>query len=266
MYGIGNIQPSVNNLLTTPQSYEYGTGLGRVLPKETPAYTYKQRLKYMGRKFNQWGRNQVSWGKFIEKIQPFIDPEKLLESEYFTVLIIEYTRNTKKQFKNIAQALDYAFENGFQRKHDFYIFNEWEQPVLIASSIEPERGYISKALFGIPCGLGKPTIKLEFNDNSELADFLKDTKKAAQFADYIDVTETSTATDRTSPQYTIRNGILMPGSTDKYLPTSAQPSPTTPTNTPPTLPPSPTSTAKALPPGEESTGASFSFLSREPII
>lgn len=96
--------------------------------------------------------------------------------------------------------------------------------------------------------LGKPTIKFEFEDNAALADFLHATKKAADFADFEDVTNTATSAKTNAPKSKIRNGILMPADDSRYLPESPAPYSLPPTNTPPQLPTSPTSTAKALPP------------------
>lgn len=96
-------------------------------------------------------------------------------------------------------------------------------------------------------GLGKPTIKFEFEDNAALADFLHATKKAADFADFEDVTNTATSAKPNAPKSKIRNGRLMPADDSRYLPESPAPYSLPPTNTPPQLPPSPTS-PKALPP------------------
>lgn len=96
--------------------------------------------------------------------------------------------------------------------------------------------------------LGKPTIKFEFEDNAALADFLHATKKAADFANFEDVTNTATSAKTNAPKSKIRNGILMPADDSRYLPESPAPYSLPPTNTPPQLPTSPTSTAKALPP------------------
>lgn len=88
-------------------------------------------------------------------------------------------------------------------------------------------------------GLGKPTIKLEFEDNAALADFLTSNKQSKQYAPYTDVTATETPTsDNAKAKSKIRNGILMPADDSLFIPPSAGPA---------SLPPSPTS-PKALPP------------------
>lgn len=95
-------------------------------------------------------------------------------------------------------------------------------------------------------GLGKPTIKLEFEDNAQLADFLKDSKESKQYARYTDVTASdvspNTATDAKAKARS--NGKLMPAD-DSTTPEPPTASALPPTKTPPPLPPAPT--AKALP-------------------
>lgn len=95
-------------------------------------------------------------------------------------------------------------------------------------------------------GLGKPTIKLEFEDNAQLADFLKDNQPHYQYAQYTDVTASETspnpATDAKANTRT--NGKLMPAD-DSTTPEPPTASALPPTKTPPPLPPAPT--AKALP-------------------
>lgn len=95
-------------------------------------------------------------------------------------------------------------------------------------------------------GLGKPTIKLEFEDNAALADFLTSNKQSKQYAPYTDVTATETPTAANAKAKSkIRNGILMPAD-DSTTPEPPTASALPPTKTPPPLPPAPT--AKALPP------------------
>ena len=96
-------------------------------------------------------------------------------------------------------------------------------------------------------GLGKPTIKLEFETNSELADFLSSNKQSKQYAPYTDVTATETPTAANAKAKSkIRNGILMPADDSRTFPEPPTASALPPTKTPPPLPPAPT--AKALPP------------------
>ena len=100
-------------------------------------------------------------------------------------------------------------------------------------------------------GLGKPTIKFEFEDNAAIADFLKDMQRQwrfSNFADFEDVTANAANAKANAPKSKIRNGRLMPAADSAYLPESPAPSALPPSPTSPTLPPSPSSTAKALPP------------------
>ena len=95
-------------------------------------------------------------------------------------------------------------------------------------------------------GLGKPTIKLEFEDNAALADFLSSNKQSKQYAPYTDVTATETPTAANAKAKSkIRNGILMPADDSRTFPEPPTASALPPTKTPPPLPPAPT--AKALP-------------------
>lgn len=95
-------------------------------------------------------------------------------------------------------------------------------------------------------GLGKPTIKLEFEDNAQLADFLKDNQPHYQYAQYTDVTasETSPNTATDAKANTRTNGKLMPAD-DSSTPEPPTASALPPTKTTPPLPTAPT--AKALP-------------------
>lgn len=97
-------------------------------------------------------------------------------------------------------------------------------------------------------GLGKPTIKLEFEDNAQLADFLKDNQPHYQYSQYTDVTasETSPNTATDAKANTRTNGKLMPAADSRTFPESPTASALPPTKTPPPLPPA--TTAKALPP------------------
>lgn len=95
--------------------------------------------------------------------------------------------------------------------------------------------------------LGKPTIKFEFETNSELADFLKDTQKAAEFAETINpegsaktAADTAPNTNRRRNQKAIATDTplsLMPGAMTPGLP----PSPTSPKALPPASTPAPES-------------------------
>ena len=96
-------------------------------------------------------------------------------------------------------------------------------------------------------GLGKPTIKLEFEDNAQLADFLKDNQPHYQYAQYTDVTasETSPNTATDAKAKARSNGKLMPAADSRTFPEPPTASALPPTKTPPPLPQAPT--AKALP-------------------
>lgn len=112
-------------------------------------------------------------------------------------------------------------------------------------------GYIKVSLNDVLrpfAGLGKPTIKLEFEDNAALADFLKDTKAQSQYSQYTDVTasEASPNTDTDAPTKVRNNGKLMPVDDSRTFPEPPAASALPPTKTPPPLPPAPT--AKALAP------------------
>lgn len=110
-------------------------------------------------------------------------------------------------------------------------------------------------------GLGKPTIKLEFEDNAALADFLSSNKQNKQYAPYTDVTATETPAANAKAKSKIRNGILMPADDSRTFPEPPTASALPPTKTPPPLPPAPT--AKALPPYVEPTPEPTSTQSDE---
>lgn len=96
--------------------------------------------------------------------------------------------------------------------------------------------------------LGKPNIKLEFNTNEELANFLTENRKSSAFDNYVDVTatESGTAADRAAAtREKIKRAAILPGSGSKTLPGTMSPTPLAPTKTPPPLPPS--EAAKSLP-------------------
>ena len=93
-------------------------------------------------------------------------------------------------------------------------------------------------------GLGKPTIKFEFEDNAAIADFLKDMQRQwrmSDFADYTDVTATASTTASTATpsgkKPAARRLSLMPSMDNGILPASASPSALPPSPTPPALPP-----------------------------
>ena len=192
-------------------------------------------LKMKRSRWNGWTYNQVMWGKFIEKCRPLITPENLM-SDKFTVVIMDNYTNDIKNFDNIAEALDYAFVNGFLREYSFFIINDKENRIMLSEELEKDRQYIQKYLSGLH-GLGKPTIKFEFEDNAALADFLSNTKKAADFADYTDVTATASIATPSGKKTAARRLSLIPSMDSGTLPATASPSPLPPSPTTPALPP-----------------------------
>ena len=210
--------------------------------------TTKREIRWKEVQWNRWTHNQISWCKFIQKIRPLITPENLM-SDSFTVIIINDYTNQQEHFDNIASALDYAFEHGFLWNRSFMLINDKESLLLASEELDKDKKYI-QSLSGIN-GLGKPTIKLEFESNEDLADFLKDNKKTATYASYTDVTANAPKAN-TSGKSSVRQNFLMPGTGVNMFPESVAPS-LPPTKTPPQLPTSPTSTAKALPPYVEPT-------------
>lgn len=239
MYGIGNISATLNDVLRPCN------GLGKSEPYVAP---YKTELKLMSRRFNRWSRNQVLWGKFVDALKKFIAPEDLMSKSFKTVVVYPVNDDVK-YFEDIAQALDYAFDKGYRNKRNWLIINDKNKTVLSDSSIPKTLQGIIKGLYGVPSdSLGKPTIKLEFEDNAQLADFLKDNQPHYQYTQYTDVTasETSPNTATDAKANTRTNGKLMPAADSRTFPESPTASALPPTKTPPPLPPAPT--AKALPP------------------
>ena len=106
-------------------------------------------------------------------------------------------------------------------------------------------------------GLGKPTIKFEFETNEALADFLKDNQqKASQFSAEAAANPgfANTSTGKKRPNSTIRQGRLMPAGDSLYLPESPSMPILPPSNSPKQLPPSSQpSSKKALPPAQSTT-------------
>ena len=104
-------------------------------------------------------------------------------------------------------------------------------------------GYISRTLadtLQVGNGLGKPTIKFEFEDNQALADFLTKTKGNVDYAETVDADTFSnpmTVNNRRQSRKAAQQKALT-DTTTNYLP---------PSDGTPSLPPSPTS-PKALPP------------------
>ena len=106
--------------------------------------------------------------------------------------------------------------------------------------VEVPEGYeVWRSIFGVD-GLGKPTIKFEFEDNQSLADFLTKTKETVDYAETVDADTYSnpmTVNNRRQSRKAAQQKALT-NTTTNYLPSS---------DGTPSLPPSPTS-PKALPP------------------
>ena len=103
----------------------------------------------------------------------------------------------------------------------------------------PESYEVWRNIFGVD-GLGKPTIKFEFEDNQSLADFLTKTKETVDYAETVDADTYSnplTVNNRRQSRKAAQQKALT-DTPSNYLP---------PSDGTPSLPPSPTS-PKALPP------------------
>ena len=119
-------------------------------------------------------------------------------------------------------------------------------------------GYISRTLadtLQVGGGLGKPTIKFEFEDNQALADFLTKTKGNVDYAETVDADTFSNpinVNNRRQSRKAAQQKALT-DTTTNYLP---------PSDGTPSLPPSPTS-PKALPPSPTTPTTYKSPLQRE---
>lgn len=143
-------------------------------------------VKDIENRIKRWVYLQKMWGRFIEAISLFLDPKKLI-SKYFRVRIVYETwaKDIIKDFTNIADALDYAFQDGYLTKNTFTIENDKGEGILTNNHL-PSRLYgIMNDIF-VDKTLGKPTIKFEFETNEELKKFLSDNKDNL-IDSYIDV-------------------------------------------------------------------------------
>ena len=138
-------------------------GLGKTSDTSIPT---KTDVKLMQRRWNRWSNDQIRWGKFIDALQTLIAPRDLF-SQSFKTLVIYPVSNDAKIFDNISQALDYVFDKGYRNGHSWLIFNDKDKVILTEKNIPKTLDGILEGLFG----LGKPTIKLEFEDNAELLNF-----------------------------------------------------------------------------------------------
>lgn len=167
--------------------YEWWQLLDRV-PKQdnTPSlFGIKDNLKLLRKKWDRWAYLQTLWGKFIDALQIFVEP-KNLQSTYFKSIIVypSAAQNLEKVFVNVASALDYVFENGYLNKINWTIVNDKNNAVISSSDVPAQLYGIMDTIFNT--GLGKPTIKYEFETNEELQKFLANNKE--NFIDsYIDV-------------------------------------------------------------------------------
>lgn len=151
----------------------------------TPVRPSADDVRFSTRKWNRWARVQKLWGDFIEALKLLVEPRNLV-SDYFKTIIVynSAATNTEKTFKDIASALDFAFEKGHLLKHNWYIINDKNKSVINYSDIPESLNGLFYGIFGD--GLGKPTIKFEFETNDELKKFLSDNKDNL-IDSYIDV-------------------------------------------------------------------------------
>lgn len=102
-------------------------------------------------------------------------------------------------------------------------------------------GYISRSLVDtlqVGNGLGKPTIKFEFEDNQALADFLTKTKENVDYAETVDADSNPLNVNNRRQSRNTAQQKALTDTPSNYLP---------PSDGTPSLPPSPTS-PKSLPP------------------
>lgn len=107
-------------------------------------------------------------------------------------------------------------------------------------------GYISRSLVDtlqVGNGLGKPTIKFEFEDNQALADFLTKTKENVDYAETVDADSNPLNVNNRSQSRKAAQQKTLPYAPSNYLP---------PSDGTPSLPPSPTS-PKSLPTASTAT-------------
>jgi hypothetical protein len=198
----------------------------------------KDDVRFTQRKWNRWAHVQKLWGDFIDALALMVVPQDLI-SRYFKAIIVRPRSNEEKTFPDIAKALDFAFDKGQLNRNSWIILNDRNKAVLTDNDVPKPLNGVLCGIFGVS-GLGKPTIKFEFETNSELADFLTKTKDTVDYAETVDSdTYSNPMTVNTRRQS--RKAAQQKALTDtpsNYLP---------PSDGTPSLPPSPTS-PKSLPP------------------
>lgn len=136
----------------------------------------KDDIRYTQRKWNRWAHVQKLWGDFIDALALMVVPQDLI-SQSFKTIIVRPRSNEEKTFPDIAKALDFAFDKGQLNRNSWIILNDRNKAVLTDNDVPKSLDGILCGIFGVS-GLGKPTIKLEFEDNNELLAFQDTIKKS----------------------------------------------------------------------------------------
>jgi hypothetical protein len=136
----------------------------------------KDDVRFTQRKWNRWAHVQKLWGDFIDALALMVVPQDLI-SRYFKAIIVRPRSNEEKTFPDIAKALDFAFDKGQLNRNSWIILNDRNKAVLTDNDVPKSLDGVLCGIFGV-AGLGKPTIKLEFEDNAELLAFQDTIKKS----------------------------------------------------------------------------------------
>lgn len=136
----------------------------------------KDDVRFTQRKWNRWAHVQKLWGDFIDALALMVVPQDLI-SRYFKAIIVRPRSNEEKTFPDIAKALDFAFDKGQLNRNSWIILNDRNKAVLTDNDVPKSLNGVLCGIFGVS-GLGKPTIKLEFEDNAELLAFQDTIKKS----------------------------------------------------------------------------------------
>ena len=137
----------------------------------TPVRPSADDVRFTTRKWNRWARVQKLWGDFIDALALMVVPKDLI-SQYFKAIIVRPLSNEEKTFPDIAKALDYAFDKGQLNHNSWIILNDRNKAVLTHNDVPKSLAGVLCSIFGVS-GLGKPTLKFEFEDNAELLNFQK---------------------------------------------------------------------------------------------
>ena len=137
----------------------------------TPITPSAADVRFTQRKWNRWSHVQKLWGDFIDALALMVVPRDLI-SRYFKAIIVYPLSNEEKTFPDIAKALDFAFDKGQLNRHSWIILNDRNKAVLTDKDVPKSLNGILCGIFGVS-GLGKPTLKFEFEDNAELLNFQK---------------------------------------------------------------------------------------------